>query len=160
MAKEAISFEQFMEKVEPNYQAFIKELNDYLTENGCKVTIEEKKNGYLASYKHTKLKKTILNKLFRKNGMFIRIYGDNAEKYLDFLNSMPEEMKTAIDKSPQCKRLVENGCNPKCIGYDIVIDEKRHQKCRYSCYQFLVSDENNPYIKSFVENEVAQRLAG
>ena len=159
MAQEKIGFEQFLEVVEAKYQDFIQDMHNYLLDNGCKEKIEEKKSGFLASYKHTKLKKSIANLLFRKKGMIVRIYGENANKYLDFLNTLPEGMLEAIDSASVCKRLVYNTCSPKCSGYDFIIGNEHFQKCKYNCFEFLVTEENNPYIKSFVEHELRERTA-
>ena len=159
MAQEKLSFEQFLEATDPGYHSFIQDLHSYLTDNGCKITIEEKKSGPFASYKHTKSKKSIVNLLSRKKGMLVRIYGENANNYLDFLNTLPKEMVQSIESAPICKRLVHNTCSPKCSGYDVIIGGKRFQKCRYGGFEFLITDGNSPYIKSFVENEVQERAA-
>ena len=154
---EKINFEQFIKAVQKDNQPFIKELNDYLLDNDCKVTFEEKKSGYLASYKHGKVKKALINILFRKSGMLIRIYGENADKYLDILNTLPEEMVESIDKAGICNRIVNNTCSPKCSGYDVTIKNKRYQKCRYGAFEFLVNEKSSPFIKSFIESEIKER---
>ena len=159
MAQEKPSFEQLLEAVDAQYQAFVLDLHNYLLNNGCKATFEEKKSGLLGSYKHTKSKKAVMNLLFRKNGLRVRIYGENAGKYLDFLNTLPDEMVQSISGASICKRLVHNTCSPKCSGYDVTIGGERFQKCRYGCFEFLVTDQSNPYIKSFVENEIKERAA-
>ena len=157
MTKEKLSFEQFLETVDINHQSFIRGLHNYLTKNYCKPTIEEKKSGMFVSYKHTKSKKVIVNFLFRKDGMHIRIYGENASKYIDFLNTLPQEMVNSIDKAGECGRLVKNTCSTKCSGYDVTIGGVRFQKCRYGGFEFLLTDESCPFIKSFIENEVEER---
>jgi hypothetical protein len=77
------------------------------------------------------------------------------------MNTLPEEMIKAIGKSSVCKRMIDpNTCNSRCtMGYDFIIGSKRFQKCKNSSFMFLISDENNPYIKSFIENEVTERTA-
>ena len=157
MAQEKISFEQFLEAVEVNYRPFIEDLHNYLLESGCKVAIEEKKSGFLASYKYGKPPRAILNLLFRKQGMLVRIYGEKIGGYPDFLNTLPAEMVKSIEKAGICKRLVDNTCSPKCTGYDFTIGGERFQKCRYNCFEFLVTDESNSYIKSFIRHELGQR---
>ena len=162
MAKEDFSIEHFLAVVDENYQPFIQELHNYLTDNGCKAKIEEKKSGLFASYKHVKLKKSIVNLLFRKAGLLIRIYGENASKYLYFMNTLPEEMVQSIEGATICKRLINpDDCSPTCPkGYDFTIGSKRFQICRYGAFEFLVTPENNPYIKSFVKNEIKERTTG
>jgi hypothetical protein len=124
---------------------------------GCKVTIEEKKSGSLASYKHGKPPKAVANFLFRKAGLLVRIYGENINRYSDFLNTLPAEMVESIQSSSICKRLVQNTCSPKCRGYDFTIGNEHFQKCRYNCFEFLLNKKSNTYIKSFVERELKER---
>jgi len=137
---------------------FVETINGYLMDNGCKVTFEEKKSGMLASYKHGKTKKALINLLFRKDGLKVRIYGEHLDDYRDFLNTLPPQMVEEIDGASMCKRLISNGCSPKCIGYDFTIDSKHFQKCRYNCFEFLVTNETAPYIKTFIEKEFNARV--
>ena len=157
MVKEKISFEQFIEVVEADHRPFIQDLHNYLVDSNCKVSIEAKKSGYLASYKYGKPPRAAVNLLFRKKGMLVRIYGENVNKYLDILNTLPEDMVRSIENSSECKRLVSNTCSPTCSGYDFIIGNERFQKCRYSCFEFLVTKESIPRLKSFVEREIRER---
>jgi len=157
MPEAKLSYEQFLEAVPTDCHAFMQDLHNYMLENGCKATFEEKKTSSLASYKHTKSKKSVINVLIKKQGLIVRIYGENTGKYPDFLNTLPAEMVQAIDSSGDCKRLVHNTCSPKCSGYDVTIGGKHFQKCRYSAFEFLVTAESNPFIKTFIENEVNER---
>ncbi|MCL2563829.1 MAG: hypothetical protein FWE08_07330 [Oscillospiraceae bacterium] len=157
MATEKRTFEQFLADVDPRYQPFLQDLYTYLADHGCKATCEAKKSGPFASYKHTKSKKSIVNFLSRKTGMRIRIYGESVGNYLDFLQTLPEEMVQSIEGAGDCTRLTQNACSPKCMGYDVIIDGKRFQKCRYGGFEFPVTEGNEPYIRSFIECEVNGR---
>lgn len=159
--KEEIPFEDFLITVDPKYQAFVFGLHEYMLENDCKTKIELKSSGHLVSYQHTPTKKVIVNFVFRKKGLIVRIYGDNVNKYLAFMEGLPVGMAKSIAKAPVCKRLVNpNDCNPKCSkGYDFNIGGEHFQKCRYNCFMFEVNDESNTYIKSFIENEIKERIA-
>ena len=159
MAKEKISYEQFFETVSADNKAFVEDLHSYLLDKGCKVTFEEKKSGYLASYKVGKPPKALFNFVFRKDGMIARIYGECIGGYPDFLNTLPAEMVEHIAKAGICKRLVHNTCSPKCTGYDFMIADEHYQKCRYNCFEFLMTDVSKPFIKAFVENELRERAA-
>ncbi|MCL2409542.1 MAG: hypothetical protein FWC96_08035 [Oscillospiraceae bacterium] len=159
MAQEKIGFEQFIDAVDMDNKLFVQEMHSYLLENGCKVTFEEKKSGVLASYKHGKPPKAVLNFVFRKQGMLTRIYGERIGEYPDFLNSLPPEMITSIQKAGECKRLTQNGCSPKCSGYDFMIGSEHYQKCRYNCFEFLMTDVSRPFIRAFVERELSERIA-
>ena len=155
--KPKISFESFLETVEENHRTFVQNLHDFFLAKDCKVTIEEKKSGFLASYKYGKPPKAVANFLFRKSGMLVRFYGENVGKYGDFLNTLPDEMIQSIAKAGICKRLVNNTCSLKCSGYDFTIGDEHFQKCRYSCFEFLITEENKPYIRDFAECEINER---
>ena len=157
MAQAKISFEQFIQAVDEGNKSFVEDLHAYLLENGCKVTFEEKKNGFLASYKLGKPPRALMNFLFRKQGMLTRIYGEHISSYSDFLNSLPRAMVASVEKAGTCKRITQGTCSPKCIGYDFMIGESHFQKCRYSCFEFLMTNESNPFIKEFVEREIKER---
>ena len=157
--KEKITFEQFLSSVDAGHQPFVKDLHSYLLENGCKVTFEEKKSGYLASFKCGKPPRALANFVFRKNGMLVRIYGEHTGMYPDFLNTLPAEMVKAIESASLCKQLDHGGCSDKCRGYDFTIGGDRFQKCRYNCFEFPVTGESGAYIKSFLENELRERTA-
>ena len=157
MAQDKISYEQFLEATLAENKAFVQDLHTYLLDNGCKVTFEEKKSGFLASYKFGKPQKALLNFIFRKKGMLTRIYGEQIAGYPDFLNTLPTEMVKSIGDAGICKRLVHNTCSPKCLGYDFMIGDEHYQKCRYNCFEFLMTEVSKPFIKSFVEHELGER---
>ena len=154
MAQEKISFEQFVNVVDIGNKPFVQDLHDYLLDNGCKATFVEKKSGYLASYKYGKPPKAVVNFLFRKAGMLTRIYGEGIGNYPDFLNTLPCAMVESVKDASICKRLMLNECSPNCNGYDFMIGNKHYQKCRYNCFEFLITCESKSYIRSFVEHEI------
>ena len=157
MVKEKVTFEQFMESVDDVNKPVVQELHNYMMDNGCKVAFEEKKNGVLASYKYGKPPRAVMNFLFRKQGMLTRIYGERIGGYPDFLNTLPAEMVNSIENSGPCGRLVNNTCSTKCTGYDFTIGDAHFQKCRYGCFEFLMTEESRPFIKTFIEHELAER---
>jgi hypothetical protein len=114
------------------------------------------KSGFTVSYVFKSSGRTLATFVFRKTGMKLRIYPEHIRQYADFLNTLPDKMKKEIQKASVCKRLVNhNDCNPKCVmGYDFFIDDEHYQKCRYMAFMPMLSDENNPYIKAFLEEEL------
>ncbi|MCL2411513.1 MAG: hypothetical protein FWC97_07715 [Treponema sp.] len=159
MAQAKLSFDDFIQGLDADNLAFAQNLHDYLLNNGCKVTFEEKKTSLLGSYKYTKTKRSIINLLLKKYGLVVRIYGENTNGYRDFLNTLPEEMVQPIESAGICKKLVHNACSLKCTGYDFTIGKIRYQKCKYNCFEFLVTKKSKRYIKQFVENELNERAA-
>ena len=92
----------------------------------------------------------------RKTGMKLRIYPEHIREYQCFLDTLPEKVKKEIKKASVCKRLINpDDCNPKCVmGYTFALDGEQYQKCRYMAFQPTLSEENNPYIKQFLEKEL------
>ena len=151
------TFTDFFATVPPNLQPFIHEFHTDLAERGCKTAFELKKNGYVASYKHGKPPKALLNFIFRPKGMLTRIYGERISHYPDFLQTLPADMLAHIQSAGDCGRLTQNTCSPKCTGYDFTINGQHFQKCRYNCFEFLITEESNPFIREFITHELTAR---
>ena len=155
MEKQVLQFEDFLAEVPPDYRDFTVKIHESLLGEGYKFKIESKASGFFVSYSHPKTRRSLLNFLFRKQGLFARLYADHAGQYADFLDRLPEEMEQEIKKAPACKRLLNpEDCNPKCVqGYDFIVRENRYQKCRYGCFQFAVNTRSMPILAEFVELE-------
>ena len=148
-------FNMFMETVDVNYRSFVNQINEYLTANGCKCGIKLQKSGYIVSYVRSS-NRTLATFVSRKTGMKLRIYPEHIQQYQSFLDTLPEKLKKEIKKASVCKRLINpDDCNPKCVmGYTFVLDGEQYQKCRYMAFQPTLSEENNPYIRQFLEKEL------
>lgn len=149
-------FNKFMETVDEHLRSFVNQINEYLTRNGCKCDIKLQKSGYVVSYVLNGGKRTLATFVSRKTGMKLRIYPEHIGEYESFLDTLPEKVKKEIKKASVCKRLINSDdCNPKCVmGYTFSLDGERYQKCRYMAFQPTLSEENNPYIRQFLENEL------
>ena len=149
-------FNMFMETVDERFRSFVNEINEYLTENGCKCDIKLQKSGYVVSYVLNSSKRTLATFIPRKTGMKLRIYPEHILEYHSFLDTLPEKVKKEIKKGSVCKRLINpDNCNQKCVkGYTFVLDGEQYQKCRYMAFQLTLSEENNPYILQFLEKEL------
>jgi len=155
-----MSFDDFLISVVPQYQGFARSINDYMLNNGCALKITTAKNGLVVSYQHLAKKKVVMNFVFRKKGLVVRIYGDHVGEYPEFLETLPGSMKESIRTAPSCKRFEDPPrCSPKCGGYVFSIGDAQYQKCRYSCFMFVVDDESIPFITSHIEKELAARAA-
>ena len=158
MPKIEIPFNAFLESAGTEHTNFINNLHKYLIEHECSVEIKEAKNGYVVSYKHKPSKRVVVNYVFRKKGLMMRIYADNILSYSDFLTQCPDSMKNDIKKAGVCKRLVNpDECNSRCpLGYDFILDGERQQKCRYG-FMFYLTDETKPYLQELVTLEMNAR---
>lgn len=149
------SFEEFLETVGESEQGFVSELNAFLAENGCEIKIKSAKSGFVVSYLRGDNKKTLLNFVTRKSGIQARIYAAHAGEYGDFLNTLPEKVKSKTIKSPDCRKLTGTGDDPKCSGgYEFTMDGKVYQKCRNNAFLIPLSEENGPFIREFLEKEL------
>ena len=149
-------FSLFLETVDERFKDFVMEIHEFLTGHGCKCDVKTAKSGYVVSYILENTKRTLANFVSRKTGMKLRIYPEHINQYQDFLNTLPENMKKDIRKASACKRLANpDDCNPKCVmGYSFEMDGVPYQKCRYMAFMPTLSEENNPYIKQFLEQEL------
>lgn len=159
MAKDKASFKEFLSEVAPEHQAFVENLNCKLIEQGCDLVIKEAKSGYAASYRLAK--KTVMNWVFRKAGVWARIYGDNASRYEDIIASLPAEMQKKMTASRDCKRLVDPGaCSPTCVkGFVYALKGDTHKKCRNDGMFFLLTNETAEHITALVCAEAAVRVS-
>lgn len=157
MAKEKASFIEFLSAVAPEHQAFVEELHNKLIEQGCDLVIKEAKSGYTASYQLAK--KTVMNWVFRKSGIFARIYGDNACRIEDVIVSLPADMQEKMTSSRDCKGLIDpDACSPTCVkGFVYNLNGDVHNKCRNDGMFFLLTDETAKHIAELACSEVAAR---
>lgn len=153
------AFDLFIDSVGENNREFVLELNSFLLANDCKCDIKPAKSGYVVSYILCGAKRTLANFVFRKSGVKLRIYADHVAEYQEFLDSLPDKMKKEIKKASPCKRLLNpDDCNPKCaMGYSFVLEGMPYQKCRYMAFMPALNEQNNPYIKQFLEKELSVR---
>ena len=151
-------FNDFLATVEPENRDFAAQMHEFLTEQGYTQKIDTAKNGYVVSYNDTE-GKVLVNFVFRKSGLVIRIYGNNISSYEDFLAALPQEMMKKVEKSPICRRLWDpTKCNSRCqMGYTFTLSDKEYRSCRFSCFMFKINDDNNPSIMDFIKKEMSYR---
>lgn len=158
MEKTNQKYMDFLATVAPENQEFVNTMHDFFMDNNCTVEIKTAKNGYMISYKYKPTKKAVMNYVFRKKGMLVRIYASNISKYDSFLDTVSDDMKKDIKKAGPCKRLLDpTACSPNCtMGYVFNMDGENYQSCRYGAFFFLVDEESKPFIRGFIENEIGE----
>ena len=58
----------------------------------------------------------------------------------------------------QITNIGTDDCNPKCVtGYSFSLDGESFQKCRYMAFMPTLNEENNAYIRQFLEKELEAR---
>lgn len=152
------SYEDFLQTVELGNKSFVEKLHEKFIQNHCKLEVKEAKQGYVVTYSYMREKKRIalMNYVFRKSGMMVRIYARHISKYESVLDALPESMKNDVKKGLDCKRL--NGtseCSPTCTaGYDFIMDGVNYKKCKNSAFFWNVCPETMEYIERVVVNEL------
>ena len=148
-------FEDFLGAVPPEMQPIVLEINDFLTQKGCKREIKEAKNGHAVSYKRQDTGKSLLNYVFRKSGVKIRIYASQVSEYEAFLDTLSDELKKGIQKAGDCKKLNGQNCSPSCLGgYEFKMDGVVYKKCKNTAFMFDFNEKNTDFIYVFLKNEV------
>jgi hypothetical protein len=152
-----IAFNDFIQAVPEENKAFTAALHEQLLEQGCTASFNEAKSGFTVSYQWNK--KTVMNWVFRKTGMWARIYGDNAKRYETIIAVLPVDMQKKMTTSRDCKRLLNpTACSDTCVmGFVYSLNGNTYKKCRNDGMLFLLSDETAPYIQNLVCAEVAAR---
>lgn len=146
-------FEDFLETVGEGNRKFAEGINELLLANGCGRYIKDAKSGPVVTYLHDK--KTLLNFVQRKSGTQVRIYAAHAWEYGDFLDTLPEKVKNRTKKASDCRKLTGAGDDPKCSGgYEFTLDGEVYQKCRNNAFLIPLSEENDPFIRKFLEKEL------
>lgn len=153
-----ITYEDFLQTVTLDNHPFVEKLHENFIQHNCKLEVKEAKQGYVVTYSYMREKKRValMNYVFRKSGMMVRIYARHISMYQSVLDSLPESMKKEIGKALDCKRL--NGtsqCSPTCTaGYDFIMDKVNYKKCKNGAFFWKVGTETMEYIKKIVESEL------
>ncbi len=153
----SIDFNDFFQAVPEENRTFVAALHNRLLEHGCTASFKEAKSGYTVSYQWNK--KTVMNWVFRKTGMWARIYGDNVRRYEAEIAALPIDMQKKMTDSRDCKRLLDpTACSDTCVmGFVYSLGGNTYKKCRNDGMLFLLSNETAPYIQNLVCAEVETR---
>jgi len=161
MAKEKFTYPQFLETVAPPDLEAAQALHALAEGHSCGLKIEAAKLGFVLSYLDPGTKKTVINLVFRKNGLHMRLYADHAGGYVDLVAALPEAALKQLDKAPNCKRLMDIApCSPYCVmGVDFELNGKRYQKCRFNAFLLPLSGENFSPLMAMAQRELELRGA-
>lgn len=155
----AITYDDFLRIVEESNRAFIDDMHSLFMDYGCTLEIKEAKQGYVVTYtyKTSKKKVALMNYVFRKSGMMVRIYARHIGMYQSLLDSLPEDMKKCVVKAGDCKRLTGiSECSPTCTaGYDFMMDGVNYKKCKNSSFFWRVESESMEHIRNMLKNELS-----
>ncbi len=148
-------FMLFLNDIPAECQGFVLELDKYLTENESKRTIKSAKSGFVTSYSNPKTGKALLNYVFRKTGVKMRIYAQNIGDYDDILTDFPDNMKKDIVKAGDCKKLNGLKCSPTCGGgYSFTLDGAQYKKCKNMAFFHNLEEKNFEPIRKLIYEEI------
>ena len=149
------TFMLFLNDIPVECQGFVLELDKYLTEKGSKRTIKSAKSGFVTSYTSPKTGKALLNYVFRKTGVKMRIYAAGIGEYSEILSDFPDNMKKDIIKAGDCKKLYGLNCSPTCTGgYSFLMDGVSYKKCKNMAFFHSLEERNFSAIRKIVEAEI------
>jgi len=130
----------------------IAQFHNIFTQEGLSLNIKSNKTTpFILNY--TNKRKGVFSLYLKEKGLTGILKAHNVADYGDVFTELPNEMIENIQNSPMCKNLArktedEKGCGWKdCFGYDFNIEDVNLQICRYSCFQFEVTDETTAHLE-------------
>ena len=148
-------FIHFLQDIPSEYQNFVLELDEYLIAKGSKRTIKAAKSGFLTSYSSPASGRALLNYVFRKSGVKMRIYAEHIGEHPEVLNCLPDKMKSDIKKAGDCKKLTGFTCTPTCTaGYSFVMDGEEYRKCKNMAFFHSLNAGNMEHILKLIKAEI------
>ena len=148
-------FIHFLQDIPAECQSFVLELDEYLTAMGSKRTIKAAKSGFVTSYSSPTSGRALLNYVFRKSGVKLRIYAEHIGEHPEVLDGLPDNMKADIRKAGDCKKLTGLTCTPTCTaGYTFVMDGQEYRKCKNMAFFHSLTAGNIAYILKLIKAEI------
>lgn len=149
------TFQLFLNDIPVESQGFVLELDQLLTAKGSKRTIKSAKSGFVTSYSSPTSGRALLNYVFRKSGVKMRIYAEHIGEHPEILSDFPAHLKAEIIKAGDCKKLTGGSCSPTCTaGYSFVMDGVEYKKCKNTAFFHSLTEENFEYILRLIKVEI------
>ena len=134
----------------------VQSIHAELSKMGFTEDIKEAKSGPILSY--IKDKKVLLNYVYRKSGIKVRLYAAGIAAYEDCLAVLPGSMKTELKKAADCKKLNGLPCTPTCPGgYTYTLDGELLKKCRSTAFLMTLNQKTAGYIQTLILREAGER---
>ncbi|MDD8037608.1 MAG: hypothetical protein PHC59_15810 [Thomasclavelia ramosa] len=148
-------FQMFLNDIPAELQDFVLGLDEFLGKKNFERKIKSAKSGFVTSYINPNTGKTLLNYVFRKTGVKMRIYAAGVSNYDTILNEFPEKMKKEIKKASDCKKLTGGTCSPTCpAGYTFLLEGTEYKKCRNMAFFHDLNQESSEYILKLLQSEL------
>lgn len=148
-------FLHFLQDIPSEYHSFVLELDEFLIARGSKRTIKAAKSGFVTSYSSPISGRALLNYVFRKSGVKLRIYAEHIGEHPEVLDGLPDNMKSDIRKAGDCKKLTGLTCTPTCTaGYTFVMDGQEYRKCTNMAFFHSLTAGNMEHIRKLIQAEI------
>ena len=148
-------FLHFLQDIPSEYHSFVLELDKFLIARGSKRTIKAAKSGFVTSYSSPISGRALLNYVFRKSGVKLRIYAEHIGVHPEVLDGLPDNMKSDIRKAGDCKKLAGLTCTPTCTaGYTFVMDGQEYRKCKNMAFFHLLTAGSMEHIRKLIQAEI------
>ena len=134
----------------------VQNIHDELSAMGFTEEIKEAKSGPVLSY--MKDRKVLLNYVYRKSGIKVRLYAAEIAAHEDCLAGLPDSMKKELKKATDCKKLNGLTCTPTCPGgYTYTLDGELLKKCRSTAFLMTLNQKTAEYIQTLILREAGER---
>ena len=134
----------------------VQDIHAALSAMGFTEEIREAKSGPVLSY--VKDRKVLLNYVFRKSGIKVRLYAAGAAAYEESLAALPDSMKAELKKAGDCKKLNGLPCAPTGPGgYTYTLDGELLKKCRSTAFLMTPDKKTAESIRTLILREAGER---
>ena len=151
-----MKFAEYQELLPLEILETVQSIHAELLAMGFTEEIKEAKSGPVLSY--MKDKKVLLNYVYRKNGIKVRLYAAGIAAYEDCLAVLPDSLKAELKKATDCKKLNGMTCSPTCPGgYTYTLDGELLKKCRSMAFLMTLNQKTAEYIQTLILREAGER---
>ena len=151
-----MEFTEYQDLLPSEILETVQKIHAELSAMGFTEEIKEAKSGPVLSY--MKDKKVLLNYVYRKGGIKVRLYATGIAAYEDCLAVLPDSMKAELKKATDCKKLNGLTCTPACPGgYTYTLDGDLLKKCRSMAFLMTLNQKTAEYIQTLILREAGER---
>ncbi|MCR5794652.1 MAG: hypothetical protein K6G61_04820 [Solobacterium sp.] len=151
-----MKFSEYQELLPSEIRDTVQRIHAELSAMGFSEEIKEAKSGPVLSYR--KDRKVLLNYVYRKSGIKVRLYAAGIAAYEDRLAVLPDSMKAELRKAADCKKLNGLPCTPACPGgYTYTLDGKLMKKCRSMAFLMTLNQKTAESVQTLILCEAEER---
>ena len=151
-----MEFAEYKDLLPSGIRETVQNIHAELSAMGFTAEIREAKSGPVLSYK--KDRKVLLNCVYRKSGIKVRLYAAGIAAYEDRLAVLPDSMKAELKKAADCKKLNGLTCTPTCPGgYTYMLDGELLKKCRSMAFLMTLDQKTAEAVQTLILCEAGER---